>query len=329
MPIISIIMPVYQMEECLDRSISSILAQTFTDFELILVNDGSTDKSGLICEKYAASDTRVRVIHQENQGQGIARNTGIQEAIGKFIGFIDADDWISSDMYEHLHKICTDYDCEIAEVSVKVTKTDSIPNRLNKPNIQIFDKGNILENYLYEGLKNNTKYSVCNKIYLKSLFDEIKFNKINYSEDFLINFKIMSLVKRMVSSSLECYYYYQREGSSIHQGLNKKNFKNFDNMHEVVELSAEMNKSKLVDLAQLTHNRLYFSLLLKAMVYGQDETVSEKDILNLHRNLRRCYSKLIKSPMPLNRKIIMTVLVVNKSLVQLMIKLALVILNKK
>ena len=100
-------------------------------------------------------------------------------------------------------------------------------------------------------------------------------------------------------------------------------------MHEVVELSTKMKKSKLIDLAQLTHNRLYFSLLLKAMVYGQDETVSEKDILNLHRNLRRCYSKLIKSPMPLNRKIIMTVLVVNKSLVQLMIKLALVILNKK
>ena len=99
MPELSIIVPVYKVELYLSKCIDSILAQTFTDFELILIDDGSPDRCGEICDEYAARDSRIIVIHQENQGVSAARNAGLDIAAGEFIGFVDSDDWIEPEMY--------------------------------------------------------------------------------------------------------------------------------------------------------------------------------------------------------------------------------------
>lgn len=99
---VSVIVPVYNVEKYLHRCVDSILAQTFTDFELILVDDGSPDHCGAICDEYARKDARVRVIHQKNAGVSAARNRGIREAAGEFVGFVDADDWILPEMYENM-----------------------------------------------------------------------------------------------------------------------------------------------------------------------------------------------------------------------------------
>ena len=99
MPKISVIVPVYNTEKYLHRCVDSILAQTFTDFELLLVNDGSPDKSGEICDEYAQKDTRVRVFHKENGGVSSARNLGLENAQGKWITYVDGDDWIEPTMY--------------------------------------------------------------------------------------------------------------------------------------------------------------------------------------------------------------------------------------
>ena len=105
MAIISIIVPVYNAEKYLSRCIDSILRQTFADFELILVNDGSSDKSKEICEKYLESDPRIKLINQENSGVSAARNTGLDNASGEYIGFVDSDDFIEKNMYEELYNI--------------------------------------------------------------------------------------------------------------------------------------------------------------------------------------------------------------------------------
>ena len=99
-PQISIVVPVYNVEKYLERCIDSILAQTFTDFELLLINDGSKDSSGLICDKYAEKDSRIRVFHKENEGVSRARNLGISNARGRWLCFIDSDDWVDK---EYLH----------------------------------------------------------------------------------------------------------------------------------------------------------------------------------------------------------------------------------
>ena len=99
MPKLSVIVPVYNTEKYLRECIDSILAQTFGDFELLLVDDGSTDSSGAICEEYAQMDERIRVIHQKNAGATVARRNGVSHAGGEYITFVDSDDWISRDMY--------------------------------------------------------------------------------------------------------------------------------------------------------------------------------------------------------------------------------------
>ena len=104
-PLISIIIPVFNSEKCLKRCVDSILSQTFVDFELILVDDGSSDLTFKICEEYRLSDTRIRVFHKENGGVSIARNFGLNQAKGKWIGFIDSDDWIEKECFNH----CFDY----------------------------------------------------------------------------------------------------------------------------------------------------------------------------------------------------------------------------
>lgn len=117
MPKISIIVPIYNTEKYLQRCIDSILNQTFKDFELILVNDGSTDLSGKIIEDYARKDKRIKTLHIENSGQGAARNRGLDIATGDYIGFVDSDDWIHQDMYQVLYRECRNQNTQICQIN--------------------------------------------------------------------------------------------------------------------------------------------------------------------------------------------------------------------
>lgn len=113
-PIISIIVPVYNVEPYLESCIDSILAQSFSDIEVILVNDGSEDRSGVICDQYLSRDDRVRVIHKPYGGVSSARNVGLQSAKGQFIGFVDGDDRIEKDMYKTLYELCMETNSDIS-----------------------------------------------------------------------------------------------------------------------------------------------------------------------------------------------------------------------
>ena len=118
MPEISVIVPVYNTEKYLDRCIRSIIDQTFSDFELILVDDGSKDNSGFICDEWEKKDSRIKVIHQKNAGAGAARNAGLAIAKGNYINFVDSDDWITPEMYEILYKLLRETSATIAMTSM-------------------------------------------------------------------------------------------------------------------------------------------------------------------------------------------------------------------
>lgn len=131
-PELSIIVPVYNVEHYLPQCIESILNQTFTDFELILIDDGSPDRCPQICDKYAQKDRRIVVIHQENAGVSAARNAGVKIAKGKYIGFVDSDDWIEAEMYENMMQVAIQDSLDVVVCGVR-KEGDSLPN-LN-PNI--------------------------------------------------------------------------------------------------------------------------------------------------------------------------------------------------
>jgi len=128
MDVISVIIPVYNVEQYLHRCLDSLIAQTYGNIELIIINDGSTDGSGRICDEYAVKDSRIRVIHQSNNGLSAALNTGLKKATGNYIGFVDSDDWIESDMYEVLYTAITSKSVPISIAGFYITSdTESVP----------------------------------------------------------------------------------------------------------------------------------------------------------------------------------------------------------
>ena len=210
MPKISIIVPVYKVEKYLHRCLNSIANQSFTDWECILVDDGSPDNSGKICDEYAEKDERFRVIHQENAGVSAARNKGLDEAKGEWITFIDSDDWIELNAYEIVSTNFND-NVDIVCFGMKFYysfgKIEYVPF-LN--NVDLFYMFNHYQVYMH---------SPCNKLYSRKIVNDKRFDvKLKLYEDLVFNFEIMidkySKIK-FIDNHLYCYYMVN-ENSSDH-----------------------------------------------------------------------------------------------------------------
>ncbi len=211
-PLISIIVPVYNTEKYLDRCIQSIVNQTYKNLEIILVDDGSTDKSAEICDNYASIDDRIRVIHKKNGGSSSARNAGLDACNGEYIGFIDSDDYISLDMYENLYMMCNNVvsisTIGMKEVSAYDTSTDS-------GNTDITFNTN--EYYLKKILLKDDGGSVCSRLFHKDIISDIRFKENKLNEDVLFMVDVLSRIRSVIYINEIGYYYFSREGSNSRQ----------------------------------------------------------------------------------------------------------------
>ena len=169
--LISIIIPVYKVEKYLEKCINSIIGQTYTNLQIILVDDGSPDNSGKICDKYAKKDSRVEVIHKSNGGLSEARNSGIERAKGKYIGFVDSDDYIKEDMYEVLYNLITRFQADVSICNLYDVVGDEKNIRNINEGIKEYNRIDILKEVLMD--KNIQSYA-WNKLYKKELFDNLK-----------------------------------------------------------------------------------------------------------------------------------------------------------
>lgn len=207
MPEISIIVPVYNVEKYLCDCIDSILKQSFVDFELILVNDGSLDKSGLICEEYAKKDTRIRVIHQNNKGQAAARNYGIKVAKGQWVHFVDADDIIHPSMLEVLFNSLNNSNVRISMCGGEEAETVS-HDFFEKENFE-FNVYDVNENYL-RNLYLNTQYRywiVWGKLIDIDIVRKIPFSEGRVYEDNAVVCQWLYEAKKVADTSCELYFY--------------------------------------------------------------------------------------------------------------------------
>lgn len=215
---LSIIVPVYKVEQYLRKCIDSILAQTFTDFELILVDDGSPDNCGTICDEYAKEDRRIKVIHQENAGVSAARNSGLDNACGEYIGFVDSDDWIELDMYEILMQDIAEYHSDIAICGLIKAFCNGERIRFSNENQFLMMNNqeaikNILENKIFSGY-------LVNRIYGKYLFDGLRLEQdIEMCEDLLLSYYLFKKAKKITYNPANGYYYFQREDSVTKRGF--------------------------------------------------------------------------------------------------------------
>lgn len=208
---VSVIVPVYNVKNYLDRCVDSIIAQSIKEIEIILVDDGSSDGSGELCEKIAEKDSRIRVIHQKNQGLGPARNSGLDIARGQYVSFIDSDDWIEPDTYEILLKCIVDNDCQIATCGRKIVNDDGCIKRIYCDSSEKVIYGiDIVEHYL---LQQDMNMSVCDKLFDRNLFANVRFPANYVSEDIVPTYKILKKIDKIVLSGKPLYNYYCRSGS--------------------------------------------------------------------------------------------------------------------
>lgn len=220
-PKISVIVPVYNVEQYLPRCIDSILAQTFTDFELLLIDDGSKDKSGEICDNYAKKDSRIRVFHKENGGVALARQFGIDNASGKYSIHADGDDWVEPKMLEHMYNksIETHTDILISDFYIDKKGKSIYVNQLTNKTNSIDILKEILDGHLFGAL--------WHKLIRHSLYKEYNINftpNINYCEDVLILSKLLQLNLK-VGFLHEAFYHYDHQNvNSITRHYTKDTF---------------------------------------------------------------------------------------------------------
>lgn len=245
--LISVIVPVYNVEKYLNRCIESIVQQTYKNLEIILVDDGSPDNCPQICDEWAQKDPRIKVIHKKNGGLSDARNVGFQSACGKYICFVDSDDWIEVDFCEVLLSAIVEYDCDIAACGyrktdvVKATRTDD-----GDMTVEILDSMQALQELIHE---RKIQQVVWNKMYKRAIIHTL-FEVGKYHEDEFWTYQIIDQCTNMVIINYIGYNYFQRPDSIMGQNFSAK------------RLDAIEAKLKRQDYMKKKHPELYNDALV-------------------------------------------------------------------
>lgn len=238
MAAISVIVPVYNVEKYIHRCVDSILAQTFSDFELILVDDGSPDNCGRICDDYAARDSRVVVIHKENGGVSTARNIGIDKAIGNYITYIDPDDWITLDYLETMHSAILGAHADIAVIHTLNTEGENVAGIYCESENTIMNSREALYRYVEEdsdGIR-----LPMGKLIRKEIAQSVHFPiGRHYAEDIACVYLWYWKANVIVDIPDELYFLYYRSDSASHEAYSEKRLGEYDTLREMITFFAE------------------------------------------------------------------------------------------
>lgn len=240
--LISVIIPVYNVEQYLNRCMDSIINQTYRNLEIILIDDGSTDNSGKICDEYKLKDNRIKVIHKENGGVSSARNVGLDIAKGNYIGFVDSDDYIENDMYEILYELLvrnkTDISCcnkfVFNKNKNKFITSESFPT-----------KDGILS---FDDILNDPKHDfyIWNKLFNKNLIEHIRFNEqLTLGEDLIFTYEVLKKMNKIVFYKKPKYYYCDNSNSITRTRIFKEEYINQILFYEELLNYCEKNKLKI------------------------------------------------------------------------------------
>lgn len=321
--LLSVIVPVYNVEEYLPRCVDSILAQTYANLELILVDDGAKDQSGAICDDYARRDSRIRVIHKQNGGLSSARNAGMDIAQGEYITFVDSDDWIEPDAYEHLLGLMQRYQVKLVcggnydvEDSTGVKTLGVCP----KAEEVITSEEMVRRMFLWQGCDS----SVCDKIFHRELLKGFHFPEGKVCEDVAITYKIILSTDRAVLSEKPFYNYLHRSGSITMAAISENTFHFSQHTAEIYAYIRErhpsiLNEATYLRVRSLVHNLLsldiagpsvrkaycqqysasrkalaeHFSFIVKSPLFGKQERLTDiLLILGIYRYLRPIYHRI-------------------------------------
>ena len=242
---ISIIVPVYNVEEYVKRCVESILSQTYRDFELILVDDGSTDRSGEICENLKKEDGRILVFHQENSGLSAARNRGLSEAKGEYITYIDSDDYVDEAYLEVLYSLASKEQAMVAvcgyQLVVENQEVEKYGEKCDEPHLL---SGREAVKEIVAGNK-RSMITAWGKLYHNSLRNLLVYPEGRLHEDEFVTYKVLYQAEQVVETPAPLYYYFQREKSIMNQGYNLRRLDKLIALHEAISFFGSNRDSEL------------------------------------------------------------------------------------
>lgn len=261
--LISVIIPAYNVELYLERCIQSVLQQTYPYLEVILIDDGSTDKTGLICDSLAKLDGRVRVIHQSNGGLSVARNTGIDRATGDWIAFLDSDDWIDPEMYEELLNLAKEHDADIASCNTRQAYQDG--GFSQKPDI-----GDVLvleTDRIIAGLRSQdvVRFEVWNKLWRRELIGDVRFKKGQVCEDIYFDRTLFLKANKMVHVNKAMHNYLVARPGNTNSAFRPAKMEGVKELHAFVDVLSKAGKQDLASGISAYASEFVITLYLSAM----------------------------------------------------------------
>lgn len=289
-PLLSIIVPIYKVEEFLEECVNSILNQEFSDFELILVNDGSPDNCGKICDEFAKKDQRIKVIHKVNGGLSSARNAGIEIAKGSYLSFIDSDDFISEDFYkDNMNFLISNKDVDM--LIAQVCYYDGNKNKVVENFPRKIDVKKEILSYM---LSIDYIGSAWINIYKKEIFDKLRYPEGSIYEDGYILTDIIEKIEKIYISNRGIYYYRNREGSIMTKKKSLENWRDIFSTH-----TKQLNFCyKIEDNKKIFINKYVACHLAPIYASLEYPDTNFKEIIQKFENYKFNFSQLWKSEIP-------------------------------
>lgn len=304
---ISIIVPIYNKEKYLIKCIDSIINQTFSDFELILIDDGSSDWSPRICDQYSKIDKRITIIHKENGGISDARNVGLKLAKADYVGFVDPDDYIEKDMYEKLFFACIKYKSDISMCGRYDIYKNAKNTRFSFKWLKLWSAKEAIKNLLQW---NNIDSALWDKIFKRELFEDILFPVWKYHEDIFVLVKILSKTNKVAHIGESKYYYCHRINSITSETFSLRRMALLEAAKEVSDFIAikypELNKEWK---GFYYNNAIYLLSMLQNKILQQKYSSSFKLLKTIL--LEKMITIFLSKEIGLKNKIIFLLLITN------------------
>ncbi|MGN0156316.1 MAG: glycosyltransferase family 2 protein [Lachnospiraceae bacterium] len=295
--LISVIIPVYNVEDCLNRCVTSVCNQTHDKMEIILVDDGSTDNSGALCEQFAKDDERIRVFHKENGGSSSARNLGLSHAVGTYIGFIDSDDYIEPDMYECLLKTIIQNDILMAQIS----RNEIDENGRKLPDVCIPPQKETMissKKMMEELLMHRGDCSFCTRLTHRSLFENKRFPEGKLNEDFYLLVQMLLEIDEFMILPEQYYHVFYRIGSNSRK-KDKNDFPQvYTDIVDNADMVTELVQTHYPDLQEMAlrfgfYQRLEYLLHIPINRMKRDNSFYRENVCGY---LRKHWKEIPKNP---------------------------------
>ncbi len=291
-PKISVIVPVYKVEQYLEKCITSILNQTFKDFELLLIDDGSPDRCGAICDAFAAKDERIRVFHRENQGIARVRSFGVSQVKGEYICFVDSDDYVFENYLERLYSAITTTDAKIAVCGhINFQDGEREPQLSDYPSSGAIEvKRNAIDEYIAD-LEHTERYvCVWDKIYERNVWENVDFPADKIYEDMYVWYKLLDNAGSVAFLDDILYARRLNDGSITHQPYSLEQWYMVDSKMEQLEYFKNQGKQRLVEISfdSIMH---FFWTNINGM---KEKDIKDDNIINEYRSRMKKYVKCIK-----------------------------------